>query len=190
VGGTIGHPTPNGHVAINEGELSLPFSKVDVETGRIEFNESTGFNGTIEFKAKAKADKYQISIYLFDRILSPQYVLTSLPPLPSEDIITLIATGTTRDDLVGEDVGSMAASKAATLFLKNLRKSDNKIDKEPSLLDLLEERTELELGRVNQETGEQTFGGKIRLWKQLFFVGDVDAESDYRALLKYVFKFR
>jgi hypothetical protein len=45
------------------------------------------------------------------------------------------------------------------------------------------------LGRVNQETGEQTFGGKIRLWKQLFFVGDVDAQSDYRALLKYVFRF-
>lgn len=188
--GTLGRPHPVGFVEMAEGELNLPFSQIDVETGRIVFDESTGFNGAIEFKARGKADRYQISIYLFNRILSPQYVLTSIPPLPSEDILTLLATGTTRDELVGEDPGSMAASKAATLFLKNLRKRDNKLDGEPTLLDELEKRTELELGRVNQETGEQTFGGKIRLWKQLFFVGDVDADSDYRALLKYVFRFR
>lgn len=190
VQGTLGHPYPVGFVEIANGELSLPFSTVDVETGRITFDQSTGFNGAIEFKARGKADRYQISIYLFNRILSPQYVLTSIPPMPSEDIITLLATGTTRDELIGEDPGSMAASKAATLFFKNLRKTDNKLEGEPTLLDELEERTELELGQVNQETGEQTFGGKIRLWKQLFFVGDVSADSDYRALLKYVFSFR
>lgn len=188
--GTLGRPYPVGNVEIAKGELILPFSKVDVETGRIEFDQSTGFNGAVEFKARGKADRYQISIYLFNRILSPQYVLTSIPPLPSEDIITLLATGTTRNALIGEDPGSMAATKAATLFIKNLRKTDNLTAGEPTLLNKLEERTELELGRVNQETGEQTFGGKIRLWKQLFFVGDVDADSDYRALLKYVFSFR
>ena len=104
--------------------------------------------------------------------------------------MTLLATGSVRSDLVGDDAGSVAASKAAKLFLKNIRKSSAKADKERSLLDALEERTELELGGVNPETGDQTFGGKIRLWKQLFFVGDVDKESDYRALLKYVFRFR
>jgi hypothetical protein len=188
--GKLGHPYPVGNVDIARGELTLPFSKVDVETGRIKFDQSTGFNGAVEFKARGKADRYQISIYLFNRILSPQYVLTSIPPLPSEDIVTLLATGTTRNELVGGDPGSMAATKAATLFIKNLRKTSDKVEGEPTLLDTLEERTELEIGRVNQETGEQTFGGKIRLWKQLFFVGDVDADSDYRALLKYVFSFR
>ena len=188
--GDLGRPYPVGNVDIAKGELTLPFSKVDVETGRIKFDQSTGFNGAVEFKARGKADRYQISIYLFNRILSPQYVLTSIPPLPSEDIITLLATGTTRGELVGEDPGSMAATKAATLFIKNLRKTSDRVEGEPTLLDTLEERAELEIGRVNQETGEQTFGGKIRLWKQLFFVGDVDADSDYRAVLKYVFSFR
>lgn len=187
--GTLGRPVPVGAVEIQKGEMSLPFSKVDVETGRIVFDAATGFNGALEFKARGKADRYQISIYLYDRVLSPQYVLTSIPPLPSEDIMTLIATGTTRDELTGGDPGSMAAGKAAGLLLKNLQKKSNEADGDPTLLDLLEDRTELELGRVNQETGEQTFGGKIRLWKQLFFVGDVDAQSDYRALLKYVFRF-
>lgn len=187
--GTLGRPSPIGAVEIPKGEMSLPFSKINVETGRIVFDEATGFNGALEFKARGKADRYQIAIFLYDRIFSPQYVLTSIPPMPSEDIITLLATGTTRNELVGDDAGSVAAGKAAGLFLKNLQKKSNEADGDPTLLDLLEERTELELGRVNQETGEQTFGGKIRLWKQLFFVGDVDQQSDYRALLKYVFQF-
>lgn len=187
--GTLGRPNPIGAVEIQKGEMSLPFSKIDVETGRVVFDQATGFNGALEFKARGKADRYQISIYLYDRVLSPQYVLTSIPPMPSEDIMTLLATGTTRDELTGGDPGSMAAGKAAGLLLKNLQKKSNEAEGDPTLLDLLEDRTELELGRVNQETGEQTFGGKIRLWKQLFFVGDVDAQSDYRALLKYVFRF-
>jgi autotransporter translocation and assembly factor TamB len=187
--GTLGRPTPVGAVDIAKGEMSLPFSKINVETGRVVFDEATGFNGALEFKARGKADRYQIAIYLYDRVLSPQYVLTSIPPMPSEDIITLLATGTTRNELTGDDAGSVAAGKAAGLLLKNLQKKSNEAEGDPTLLDLLEDRTELVLGRVNQETGEQTFGGKIRLWRQLFFVGDVDQQSDYRALLKYVFQF-
>jgi len=190
IGGTLGVLSPNGYVEIDEGELSLPFSSVDVEVGRIDFSPSTGFNGAIELKAIAKADKYRINAYVYNRVLSPKFVLSSIPPLPSEDIMTLLATGTTRDSLVGGDAGSVAASKAATLFLKNMRKASASADSEPSLLDQLQERTELELGKTNPETGAQTVGGKIRLWKQLFFVGDVAADSDYRALLKYVFRFR
>lgn len=190
IAGTLGQPMPNGFLAIKEGELSLPFSSIDVEVGRVEFDQETGFNGALEFKARAKADKYRANIYLYNNILSPKYVLTSNPPLPSEDILTLLTTGNVRSDLIGDDVGSVAASKAASLFLKNLRKASAAEDREPGLLDELEERTELEFGGVNPETGEQTLGGKIRLWKQLFFVGDVDSQSDYRALLKYVFRFR
>ncbi|MDF1823925.1 MAG: translocation/assembly module TamB domain-containing protein [Verrucomicrobiales bacterium] len=190
VSGKLSSPSPVGFLAIDEGELSLPFSSIDVETGRVEFDRETGFNGAINLKAQAKADKYRINVYLYNRILDPKYVLTSNPPLPSEDLMTLLVTGTTRDALTGGDVGSLAASKAATLLFKNMRKASNKADTEPSLLDTLQERTELDIGGINPETGVQTVGGKIRLWKQLFFVGDVDAENDYRALLKYVFRFR
>ncbi|MDF1861863.1 MAG: translocation/assembly module TamB domain-containing protein [Verrucomicrobiales bacterium] len=190
VGGTLGRPVPVGFLALNEGELSLPFSSINVETGRITFDETTGFNGALEFKAQAKADKYKINVFLYNRVLDPKYTLTSVPPMPSEDLISLIVTGTARQDLVGDGVGGMAAGKAATLLFKNMRKASAEADKEHSLLDDLQERTELDIGGVNPETGAQTVGGKIRLWKQLFFVGDVDARNDYRAVLKYVFRFR
>ena len=190
VGGTLERPAPTGFIEIADGSLSLPFSSVDVDIGRIRFEEKTGFNGAIELKARAKADDYRINAYLYNRVLDPKYVLTSVPPMPAEDILTLLATGTTRDELIGGDPGALAASKAATLLFKNLKKADTNTNREPNLLDELNERTELEIGGINPETGAETIGGKIRLWKQLFFVGNVDAQNDYRAVLKYVFRFR
>ena len=188
--GPLSRPIPRGFIKLDEGNLSLPFSKVDVEVGRIKFDEQTGFNGALEFKALAKADKYRVNIYIHDKILTPKYVLTSSPPLPAEDIMTLLASGSVRSDLTGSDASKLAASKAASLFIKNLRKSSAAADKPPTVLDHLRDRTELDLGKTNPETGTRTFGGRIRLWKDLFFVGDVDMENDYRALLKYVFRFQ
>jgi|GEM_PF-706838 len=190
IGGKLEAPVPLGFVALDEGNLSLPFSSVDVDIGRIEFDEKTGFNGELEFRARARADNYRINIYLYNRVLEPKYVLTSVPPKPSEDLLTLLVTGTTRDELIGEDTGSLAASKAATLLFNNMRKASAEADREPTVLDELQNRTELEIAGVNPETGEHTIGGKVRLWKQLFFVGDVDARSDYRAALMYLFRFR
>ncbi|NRB73452.1 MAG: translocation/assembly module TamB domain-containing protein [Verrucomicrobiales bacterium] len=190
VKGTLGKPYPLGYLELAEGALFLPFSSIDVEIGRVQFDQNTGFNGALELRARAKADSYRINIFLFNRILSPQYVLTSVPPLPSEDLLTLLITGTTRDELLSGDAGSLAAGKAATLLFKNMRKVSASADREPTIIDELQDRTELEIGGVNPETGEHTIAGKVRLWKQLFFVGDVDAQSDYRATLKYIFRFR
>jgi autotransporter translocation and assembly factor TamB len=185
--GPLSDPVPVGSIALNEAIATLPFSRIDVEVGRVRFDEKTGFNGNVEFKGRSRVENYRVSIYVHGDLLSPKYVLTSVPPLPSEDIITLLATGTVRSELIGGDATRMAASKAASLFLKNLRKASAEADRESNLFDDLRERTELEIGRVNPDTGTQTFGGKIRLWRQLFFVGDVDRENDYRALLKYIF---
>ncbi|MDF1816855.1 MAG: translocation/assembly module TamB domain-containing protein [Verrucomicrobiales bacterium] len=188
--GTLGKPVPKGFVKMKEGDVRLPFSKVNVEVGKVVFTEQTGFNGALEFKARARSGDYNVNIYAFNRLLDPKHVLTSVPPLPQEDIVSLLATGYTGGELGGADAGSVAASRAASLLFKNIKQSSDDAGRQPGLLDKLEERTELELGKVDPETGAQTVGGRVKLWKQLFFVGDVDSQSDYRALLKYVFQYR
>jgi len=190
LGGTLGRPVPRGYLAIDEGEFDLPFSSIDVEVGRLEFDDTTGFNGAIELKARARADQYRINVYLYNRLLDPKYVLTSTPPLPSEDLLSLLVTGSTRNEMLGAEAGSVAASRAATLLLRNLTRARDAADREPTLFDQLEDRTELDIRGINPETGAETVGGRIRLWRQLFFVGNVDTESDYRAVLKYVFRYR
>jgi len=187
--GPLAAPTPIGDIIISEGtRLTLPFSRIDIETGRIRFNESTAFNGQLELKARGEADQYDINIFIHDRLLSPQHVLTSNPPLPTEDIMTLLVTGNVRDDLIGSDATRIAASKAASLFLKNLNKNTN-AQSQNELLNELRDRTEIDFGSFNLNNGIDSVGGRIRLWQQLFFVGNASWDDEYRALLKYIFSF-
>ena len=187
--GTGAQPIPNGRIYISEGRLTLPFSRVDVQEGEVAFNESTGFNGKLSLQATANVRQYDLSIYLYGRLLNPENVLTSDPPLANEDIISLLATGATRDELTGGS-GSVVASKAALLFLRKLRQDDIDPDDEESFLDELNQRTTFDIGQTDARTGEQTVAGRVRLFRQLYLVANVSAESDYRGLLKYIFKFR
>ncbi len=187
--GTGAKPIPNGRIYITEGRLTLPFSRVDVQEGEVTFSEATGFNGKLSLQATANVRQYELSIYLYGRLLNPKNVLTSDPPLANEDIISLLATGATRDELTGGS-GSVVASKAALLFLKKLRQDDIDPDDEESFLDKLNQRTTFDVGQTDARTGEQTVAGRIRLFRQLYLVANVSAEGDYRGLLKYIFKFR
>jgi len=187
--GTGAKPIPNGRIYISEGRLTLPFSRVDVQKGEVAFNEATGFNGKLSLQATANVRQYDLSIYLHGRLLSPENVLTSDPPLANEDIISLLATGATRDELTGGS-GSVVASKAALLFLKKLRQDGIDPDDEESFLDQLNQRTTFDIGQTDARTGEQTVAGRIRLFRQLYLVANVSAQGDYRGLLKYIFKLR
>ncbi len=189
VGGTLGQPVPTGRVYVADGRLTLPFSKVEVQTGKVMFGELTGFNGELDVQAKATVRQYAITIYVYGRVLSPQHVLTSDPPLSNEDIISLLATGATREELTSGG-GAVAASKAAQLFLKKLRQDNIDPDDEPGFLEELDERTTLDVGQTDPRTGTQTIAGRIRLFRQLYLAANVSPEGDYRGLLKYVFKLR
>lgn len=187
--GTGAKPVPNGRIYLSSGRLTLPFSKVNVDEAQIAFSPATGFNGELTVHATAQVRRYEIRIYLYGRLSNPQHVLTSDPPLPNEDIISLLATGATREELAGGG-GGVAASKAAQLFLKKIRQETIDPDDEPSFLQELDERTTVDIGQTDARTGEQTVAGRIRLFKELYFVADVSQEGEYRGLLKYIFKFR
>jgi len=61
---------------------------------------------------------------------------------------------------------------------------------EPTLFDKLSERSEVKAGGVDPETGERTFGGKIKLWDPVFFEGSAGFGGYYRGLFKYRFNQR
>ena len=50
--------------------------------------------------------------------LSPEAIFTSEPPLPQEEIISLLATGVTRGELVGNN--NVLAGRAAMLLIQQL----------------------------------------------------------------------
>ena len=190
LGGTLGTPIPKGKLWIPKGRVTLPFSKIDFTQAEALFDEITGFNGALALRADSKAGDYRVSIFAHNRLLDPKIVFTSIPPLPREDILTLLASGVTREQLTAG--GGTAATKAFIYWLKSLSNKEGKIDPDapPTFAETLEERTEVSVGTVDPETGETGINASIRLWRQSYLAFSLGKEGSQRGVLKYIFRFR
>jgi len=85
----------------------------------IQFTPANGLDPTIEFRGTAEPRPYTVNLFAYGRLSDPQIVLTSNPPLPQHEIMTLLATGTTTRGL--EDPQA-ASSRALQLFAEEVRR--------------------------------------------------------------------
>jgi len=119
VGGTIGNPAPDGSVRIRDGVAVLPFSTLKVPHGYVRFTPETGFDPILEIRGTAEPRPYRVDVYVHGSVSNPQLVLTSNPPLPENEIMTLLATGTTT---AGLENTQAASSRALQLLLEEFRR--------------------------------------------------------------------
>jgi hypothetical protein len=119
VGGTIGNPAPDGAVRIKDGVAVLPFSTLKVADGYVRLTPETGFDPILEIRGEAEPRPYRVNAYVHGRLSDPQLVLTSNPPLPENEIMTLLATGTTT---AGLENTQAASSRALQLLLEEMRR--------------------------------------------------------------------
>lgn len=119
IGGTVAAPAPNGAVRIRDGVAVLPFSTLKIPNGFVRFTPETGLDPVLEIRGFAEPRPYRVDVYVHGRASSPQLVLTSNPPLPEHEIMTLLATGTTSAGL--EDTQA-ASSRALQLLFEEMRR--------------------------------------------------------------------
>src|SRR5262249_36826842 len=94
--GTGVKPGLRGVVQMEGVEPKFPFSRLHVSRGSLTFDPSDSKNPTIDLHGTSVIRDYTVRVYVYGPLLSPQAIFTSEPPLPQEEIISLIATGTTR----------------------------------------------------------------------------------------------
>lgn len=119
VGGTLGTPMPVGVVKLNKFRASLPFSSLEVRRGTMRFTENSGLDPILELRGESQTGRYDVDVYVHGKLSDPQITLTSNPPLPENEIMTLLATGTTTREL--EDP-QMATTRALQLLLEEIRR--------------------------------------------------------------------
>ena len=119
LGGTLGAPQPEGTLTLSDFAAALPFSTLRVKSGLLRFTPGNGFDPSLELRGTAEPRPYRVDAYAYGRLSDPQLVLTSNPPLPENEIMTLLATGTTSAGL--EDTQA-ASSRAIQLFAEELRR--------------------------------------------------------------------
>jgi hypothetical protein len=185
--GTGLHPELQGMVRLENVEATLPFSRLEVSQGFLYFDPSDSMNPRLELRGTSVIRDYTVRVYVYGTMLAPEAIFTSEPPLPQEEIISLIATGATRQELSGR--GNVLAGRAAMLLVQQLYRKVFKKG-EPTQSNEFFNRLDLDVGAVDPRTGRQQVSARFKISDQFVLVGDVGVGGDYRGMLKYLIRFR
>lgn len=187
VTGTGLHPALQGIVRLQNVEATLPFSRLEISSGSLYFDPSDSFNPKIDLQGTSLIRDYTVHVYVFGTSLAPEAVFSSEPPLPQEEIISLLATGTTRQELIGNN--SVLAGRAVMLLVQQLYRKTFKKG-EPTKSNSVFNKLDVDVGNVDPRTGQQTVTARVRLNDQFILIGDLGVGGDFRGMVKYLIRFK
>jgi autotransporter translocation and assembly factor TamB len=186
--GTGLRPGLQGQVRLANFEATLPFSRLTVRYGFLFFDRDDPLNPRIELHGTSRLRDYTIHVFVYGTALAPEAVFNSEPPLPQEEIISLLATGATREELTGG--GNVLASRAAILLLRQLYRKIFKKGDEMESTESVFDRLDVEFGNIDPRTGQQTTTARFRLTDNVLLLGEIGVGGDFSGLVKYVIRFR
>jgi translocation and assembly module TamB len=124
VGGTAANPVITGRTDLTSGELFYRNVRYQLERGIISFDDPNETTPVLNVSVSTTVEQYNLTLNMrgpFDK-LTTSYV--SDPPLPTADIINLIARGKTTQEsaAASQSTDSMIASQAASQFTGSVQK--------------------------------------------------------------------
>ncbi|WP_193211554.1 translocation/assembly module TamB domain-containing protein [Luteolibacter marinus] len=187
VGGTLGNIQPDGNAIVSEIEAKLPFSTLEVKNGVAKFTPGNGLNPELNIRGTSNIGRYDVNLFFYGPVNAPKTALTSDPPLPESEIMTLLATGTTSDGL--ED-GQAATLKAAQLILEEWRKGRLPFGDQVAKVLAVLNRVDIRIGEDDPLTGKRLNSATIEVTDRIFVSSSVDKESNTRVLGAFVLRFK
>ncbi|MEM7384850.1 MAG: translocation/assembly module TamB domain-containing protein, partial [Verrucomicrobiota bacterium] len=178
--------SPRGCLAVEEGFVSLPFCRLNLGNSALKFDEDTGWLGDLDVRGVGNLRDVEVKLFGKGHLSEMKTYVTSNPPKSREDILSLVATGSTREELLSG--ANVAASKAAVLLFDRLwRKISGKDWEDPEVM--RRRRLTWEANRVNTRTGKNMTSARLELRPGLYLLGDADIEGGYRGLLKVLWRY-
>ncbi len=187
VGGTLGNPLPEGTMTISEFRATLPFSTLYVRSGTVSFTPGTGFDPILEIRGTAEPRPYRITVYAYGRMSNPQLVLTSNPPLPDNEIMTLLATGTTTTGLENPQA---ASSRAMQLLAEEIRRGRFRFGKQLRPLLGLLDRVDFSIAEADPYSNDSFSTATLALSDRWFLSAGMGGEGDSRIMAIWRLSFR
>ena len=186
-GGTLAEIQPQGHAILSDLEAKLPFSTLKVHNGAVSFTPAGGLNPELNIRGTSNIGRYDVNLFFYGPVNAPKTALTSDPPLPESEIMTLLATGTTSDGL--ED-GQAATMKAAQLLVEEWRKGRLPFGEQVGKLLMVLNRVDLRIGENDPLTGQRLNSATIEVTDRIFVSSSVDKQSNTRVLGAFVLRFK
>ena len=176
-GGTLGNIQPQGNAIIGDATARLPFSTLRVDNGAVVFTPAGGLNPELNIRGTSTIGRYEVNVFFYGPVNAPKTALTSDPPLPESEIMTLLATGTTSDGLEG---GQAATMKAAQLLVEEWRKGRLPFAEQVAKVMEVVNRVDVRIGEDDPLTGKRLNSATIELHDRWFVSGSVDKQSNTR----------
>jgi autotransporter translocation and assembly factor TamB len=168
-------------------EATLPFSRLEIQQGFIYFNPNDPMNPGVDIQGTSLIRDYTVRVYVYGTANQPEAVFTSEPPLPQEEIISLLATGTTREELLTGN--NVLAGRAVMLLGQQLYRKIFKKG-QPTKENPIMENLQLDVGTVDPKTGQQTATARYRVNEKWQVLGEVGLQGDFRGQVRYLIRFR
>jgi hypothetical protein len=185
--GTLGAPSLVGEVNISNLKAALPFSTLTVPSGTLRFTPATGLDPILEIRGNAEPRPYRVNLIVYGRASDPQLVLTSNPPLPANEIMTLLATGTTTSGLENPQA---ASSRAIQLFAEELRRGRVPFGRQLRPLLGLFDRVDFSLAEEDPYSTESFSTATLSLTDSWLLSAGMGADGDSRVMGVWRLTFR
>lgn len=188
IGGTGLRPWVDGAVRIDELVASLPFSRLIISSSQVYFQRDQPFIPQLDINGRSNIRDYQVSVSIYGSLDDPQAIFTSDPPLPQAEVVSLLATGMTTDQL-SRDPNALAG-RAAFLVLQNAYNRIFRRNKPPATNDSFLSRIQFDVGITDPKTGKQSTTIRIPLSDQVALMGGLDVGGNFRGSVKYLIRFK
>lgn len=134
--GTVADPSVTGQITMDEGgRITFRDVQYDIDSGTITFANARGFTPILDIRARAEVKGYDLLVSLVGTWPRIQTSFSSDPPLPDEQVLGLLLTGstptTTRSgtDTTSESIVSAGASLAAGAAASSLTRPTQRLFK-------------------------------------------------------------
>ena len=131
---------------------------------------------------------YDVTVFITGPATDPNALFTSDPPLPQAEVVALLATGMTTQEL-GRDPNALAG-RAVILLFQKLYNSAFRRNKPPSENESFLSRVQFDIGTIDPKTGRQSTTLGIPLSDQIILTGGLDVGGNFRGQVKYLIRFQ
>ncbi len=164
--GTGEVPVLEGPIYLRPTRVRLPATILRFTGGTILFERENPFVPQLELNAETRMRGFDISVQVTGPYDDPDVVMTSIPPMPPQDVVVLVATGQLPETALTTQGGAQTAQLVALYLAQDLSSQffgGGRDDDSESFL----ERFEVTAGRDVSRTGQETIEGSFRLFEDL-----------------------
>jgi autotransporter translocation and assembly factor TamB len=194
--GTGEIPLLIGNVYVESTRLYLPAGQMQLESGLVRFDKADPDRPRLDLIGTTTMLGYDITAVIQGPYDEPVITLSSIPPLPEQDLLMLLLAGQPPKTSNARSNATRQGLNVAVFLGRDLlsRLSDDDSDEGfESILD----RFDVEVGRAITRRGEDTINSQFRVaddvlvgGDSLYITGERDYFDYYNGGIKLVFRFR